>query len=134
MTTMISVPVIRSDADLAAALARLDVIIDAPDGTPEADERATLGTLVSVYEEEHHPFPSLTGTALLANCMAAQGLNQAQVPEIGPQPLVSAVLAGKRAINPRMAIALGRRFRIPPDAFLAQGGLSAAGMVTNDNE
>jgi HTH-type transcriptional regulator/antitoxin HigA len=122
MTTMISVPVIRSDADLAAALARLDSIIDAPDSTPEADERATLGTLVSVYEEEHHPFPALTGTALLANCMEAQGLTQTQVPEVGLQPLVSAVLSGKRAITPRMAMALGRRFKIPPDAFLSQGG------------
>jgi HTH-type transcriptional regulator/antitoxin HigA len=120
MTTMISVPVIRTAADLTAALARLDAIIDAPDGTPEADERATLGTLVSVYEEENHPFPVLKGTALLARCMEAQDLTQSQVPEIGPQPLVSAVLSGKRAITPRMAMALGRRFKIPPDAFLAQ--------------
>jgi hypothetical protein len=73
-------------ADLAAALARLDSIIDAPDSTPEADERATLGTLVSVYEEEHHPFPALTGTALLANCMEAQGLTQTQVPEADLAP------------------------------------------------
>jgi HTH-type transcriptional regulator/antitoxin HigA len=120
MTTMISVPVIRTDADLAAALARLDVIIDAPDGTPEADERAVLGTLVAAYEDEHHPLPVLTGTALLKSCMEAQGLTQAQVPEIGPQPLVSAILSGKRSITPRMAMALGRRFSIVPDAFLAQ--------------
>ena len=123
MTTMVSVPVIRTDADLAAALARIDTIIDAPDGTPEADERATLGTLVSVYEEEHHPFPTLTGTALLVRCMEAQDLNQSQVPEIGPQPLVSAVLNGKRSITPRMAIELGRRFRVPAEALL---GLSPA--------
>lgn len=51
MTTWVSVPVIRTDADLAVALARIDAIVDAPDGTPEADERATLGILISVYEE-----------------------------------------------------------------------------------
>jgi hypothetical protein len=50
MTTMVSVPVIRTNADLAVALARIDTLIDAPEGTPEADERATLGILVSVYE------------------------------------------------------------------------------------
>lgn len=118
MTTMVSVPVIRTDADLAAALARIDVIIDARDGTPEADERATLGTLVSVYEEEHHPYPTLTGPTLLARCMEAQDLNQSHVPEIGPQPLVSAVLNGKRMLTPRMAIELGRRFHIPAESFL----------------
>lgn len=65
MTVPIFVPVIRTDADLATALARIDAIIDASDGTPEADERATLGTVVSVYEEEHHPYPVLSGPALL---------------------------------------------------------------------
>ena len=119
MTTMVSVPVIRTDADLAAALARIDAIIDAPDNTPEADERATLGTMVSVYEEEHHSYPTLTGTALLVRCMEAQNLNQSQVPEIGPQPLVSAVLNGKRSITPRMAIELRRRFRVSAEALLA---------------
>jgi HTH-type transcriptional regulator/antitoxin HigA len=118
MTTMVSVPVIRTDADLAAALARIDAIIDAPDGTPEADERATLGTLISVYEDEHHPYPNLTGPALLARCMEAQNLTQAQVPEVGPQPLVSAVLNGKRLLTPRMAMALSRRFRVPAEAFV----------------
>lgn len=118
MTTMIRVPVIRTDADLAEALARIDAIIDAPDDSPEADERATLGTLIAAYEEEHHPLPRRFGVPLLMACMEAQGLQQAQVPEIGPQPLVSAVLSGKRAINPRMAIALGRRFLVPAEAFL----------------
>lgn len=123
MTTMVSVPVIRTDADLAAALARIDAIIDAPDGTPEADERATLGTLVSVYEEEYHPYTTLLGPELLARCMEAHDLTQAQVPEVGPQPLVSAVLNGKRLLTPRMAVELGRRFRVPAEAFL---GLSPA--------
>jgi HTH-type transcriptional regulator / antitoxin HigA len=130
MTTMVSVPVIRTNADLAVALARIDTLIDAPEGTPEADERATLGTLVSVYEEEHHPYPTLTGPALLYRCMEAQGLNQSQVPEIGPQPLVSAVLNGKRMLTPRMAIELGRRFRVPAEAFL---GLSPTTAATRDD-
>lgn len=120
MTTMVSVPVIRSAADLVAALARIDEIIDALDGSPESDERATLGTLIAAYEDEHHPFPTLSGVALLVCCMEAQGMTQAQMPEIGPQPLVSAVLAKKRVINPRMAMALGRRFCIPPACFLSQ--------------
>lgn len=118
MTTMVSVPVIRTDADLSEALSRIDAIIDAPDGSSEADERTTLSTLVWAYEEEHHPYPTLTGPALVACCMAAQDLTQAQVPEIGPQPLVSAVLSGKRSLTPRMAIALARRFRVPAEAFL----------------
>lgn len=124
MTTTVTVPVIRTDVDLEEALARIDAIIDAPDGSAEADERTTLGTLISAYEAEHHPFPSLTGVALLAQCMAAQGINQSQLPEVGSQPLVSAVLSGKRSINPRMAIDLGRRFLIRPEALLVPGKLA----------
>ncbi len=134
MTTMVSVPVIRTDADLAATLARIDVIIDAPDGTPEADERATLGTLVYVYEDEHHPYPTLTGLALLAHCMEAQNLTQAQVPEVGPQPLVSAVLNGKRPLTPRMAIELGRRFRVPAEAFLGLSPATATATARDERE
>ena len=39
MTTTIALPIIKTDNDLAEALARLDVIIDAPDDSIEADER-----------------------------------------------------------------------------------------------
>jgi hypothetical protein len=38
--------------------------------------------------------------------------------ELGGQPVVSAVLGGKRAINVRQAKALGQRFGVSPAVFI----------------
>jgi HTH-type transcriptional regulator/antitoxin HigA len=118
MPTMVLVPHILTEADHEDALARIDALIDAPDDSPEAHERAVLGHLAAAWEEAHHPAPALTGRKLLASCMKAAGLSQSQLPEVGPQPIVSAVLAGRRHINPRMSLALEKRFRIPASAFV----------------
>jgi len=46
---------IRTDEDHAAALQRIDRLMDAKAGTPEADELDVLVTLVEVYEERRFP-------------------------------------------------------------------------------
>lgn len=46
---------IRNDADYEAALARIELLFNAPAGTPESDELNLLATLVEVYEEQHYP-------------------------------------------------------------------------------
>lgn len=118
MSTLIALPVIRSRADLDEALARLDLIIDAQDGSIEADERTALSDLIAAYEERHPVIPRGGPLAILRRLMETHGLSQRELPEIGAQSVVSAVLLGKRAINARMAVALSRRFNLPVDAFL----------------
>ena len=46
---------IRTKADHARALARIDEIMDARPGTPAGDELDVLVTLVEAYEEKHFP-------------------------------------------------------------------------------
>ena len=46
---------IRTDADHAAALRRIDALMDAEAGTPEAHELDVLATLVEAYEDRHFP-------------------------------------------------------------------------------
>lgn len=50
-----SITAIRNDADYEAALARIELLFDAPAGTPESDELNLLATLVEAYEEKHYP-------------------------------------------------------------------------------
>lgn len=116
--TTVTIPVIKTKADLAEALARIDELIDAPAGSHDRDELHALALVAEDYERRHQPFPSVCGRDLLAHVMDKHGLSQGDVPEVGAQPVVSAILAGKRAINARMAIALGQRFRCDPLAFL----------------
>ena len=44
-------------------------------------------------------------------------LRQRDLPEVGAQSVVSAVLAGKRAPNLRQTAALARRFGVPVDTL-----------------
>lgn len=50
-----SIAPIRTEADHRAALARIDALMDAEAGTPEADELSVLANLVEFYETERFP-------------------------------------------------------------------------------
>src|SRR5450755_4145809 len=49
---------IRTDEDLRAVFRRLAGIYQADEGTPEADERDVLVTLIEAYENRHYAFGS----------------------------------------------------------------------------
>ena len=46
---------IKNNEDLQAALARIDQIWEAEEGTPEFDELDVLCTLIEAYEAKHYP-------------------------------------------------------------------------------
>lgn len=46
---------IRNDEDLKVAFQRLELVFQAPDGSPEADEMEVLVTLIEAYERKHYP-------------------------------------------------------------------------------
>ena len=49
--------------------------------------------------------------------MEEHGLRQSDLPEVGAQSVVSAVLAGKRQLNLRQVKALANRFSVPLDVL-----------------
>lgn len=85
------------------------------------DPKHPLGGLVDLladhlreYEDRVHPWPDTsTPATVLASLMEEHGLKQSDLPEVGAQSVVSAVLAGKRALNLRQAKALAKRFSVP---------------------
>jgi HTH-type transcriptional regulator/antitoxin HigA len=46
---------IETEADYDAALARAAELMDAEEGTPEADELDVIATLIEAYEDKHYP-------------------------------------------------------------------------------
>jgi HTH-type transcriptional regulator/antitoxin HigA len=61
-----------------------------------------------------HPWlDTSTPATVLASLMEEHGLKQSDLPEVGAQSVVSAVLAGKRQLNLRQVKALARRFGVP---------------------
>ena len=80
-----------------------------------------VGGLVSSYEEREAPIPDAEPREVLRLLMQANGLTQKDLrEELGGQPVVSAILNGKRSINARQARALATRFRMSADAFLGR--------------
>ncbi len=49
-----SIRPIRNDCDLQVALARVDQLFGAPEGTEEGDELEVLVALIKQYEDERH--------------------------------------------------------------------------------
>ena len=117
---MISLPIIHTPQDLTEALERLDVIINAPEGSLEADERSALSDLIAAYEDRHPVIPVGGALGIIRRIMATHELSQHDLPEIGAQSVVSAVLSGKRRLNSRMSLALAERFHLPVSAFLQE--------------
>ena len=73
-----------------------------------------LADRIRVYEDRAHPWPDTSSPAtVLASLMEEHGLTQSDLPEIGAQSVVSAVLAGKRKLNLRQVKVLAKRFSVP---------------------
>jgi HTH-type transcriptional regulator / antitoxin HigA len=108
---------IDSEAQYERTLAFVDQVIDAVAGDPAHP----LGGLVVLladrirdYEDRAHPWPDTsTPATVLSSLMQEHELKQSELPEVGAQSVVSAVLAGKRQLNLRQVKALSRRFSVP---------------------
>jgi HTH-type transcriptional regulator/antitoxin HigA len=78
-----------------------------------------VGELVAAYESRVHPVPDARPRDVLRLLMEQNGPTQTDLHrELGEQPVVSAILNGKRKINSRQATALAARFRVFPAAFM----------------
>ena len=98
-------------------LSMVDALVDqtgGDDAHPLWGLIAVVGDHIREYEDRVHPWPDTsTPATVLANLMEEHGLKQSDLPEIGAQSVVSAVLAGKRQLNLRQVKALAKRFGVP---------------------
>jgi len=114
---------IRSEADYAAALARIDALMDAEPGSPEGEELDVLADLVEHYEERNVPMGYPSPLAAIQFRMEQGGLTPRDlIPFMGSRAKVSEVLSGKRALTMQMARALHASLGIPADVLLQQPG------------
>ncbi len=118
---------IRTEEDHKKALARIDEIFNAEEGTPESDELDVLVELVKSYESKtvHIGFPDPISAIKFR--MEQAGLTQRDlIPYIGSRAKVSEVLSGKRDITMSIARALHEHLGIPADVLLKQPGAEFA--------
>ncbi len=113
--------VIGNEQEYDLAVERLNGLLDEV-GTDEQHPLYslldTLGTILHVYEERHHPIPECRSADMLRFLMEEHDLTQLSLPEVGSQGVVSEILAGKRELNVRQIRALAKRFHVSPAVFL----------------
>lgn len=110
---------IKNDTDYRAAVARIEAILDAKDGSSEADELDVLATLVDKYETERFPIEAPAPTEAIRFRMEQSGLSRRDLePMIGTRARVSEVLSGKRTLTLAMIRALHARLGIPAESLI----------------
>ena len=116
---MMNIKLIRTDEDLAAALARMDQLWGAGLNTPESDELEVLALLIEKYEDEHYPIPPSDPIEAIKFRMEQQGLTQKDLePFIGSSGRVSEVLNRKRKLSLAMIKRLHHGLSIPYESLL----------------
>lgn len=126
---------IRTEGDHKAALARIDALMDAEAGTPEADELSVLADLVEAYEAKHFPIELPTPVEAIRFRMEQAGLEPRDLaPYIGSRGKVSEVLSGKQPLSLTMIRALHTHLGIPAEVLVgdAAAGGDPAGTASLD--
>jgi HTH-type transcriptional regulator/antitoxin HigA len=112
---------LRTDAELDAASAIVDELVDRDDLSPtESDYLDVLGDLIEKYEHEHIAFPHVGDDAMLRSLMDEKEVRQADVARgTGiSRTVLSLVLSGKRELTREHIVALSRYFDVNPSSFL----------------
>ncbi|RVU13881.1 helix-turn-helix domain-containing protein [Methylobacterium oryzihabitans] len=110
-----------TDAEYRRLVEQMDEVLalaGEDENHPLALLASRMGDLIEAYDEAHRPMPPVAGAEALRFIMQERGLGQGEVPEVGPQSVVSEILSGKRRINLRQARALSARFGFPAGVFL----------------
>jgi HTH-type transcriptional regulator/antitoxin HigA len=117
--TIMNIKPIKTEADYQQALNRLEVIFDAPIGTPESDEADVLGLLIDDYEKKHYPIDAPDPIEAIKIRMEELQLKQLDlVDEMGGKSRVSEVLNRKRKLTVEMIRRLTARLNLSPEALI----------------
>lgn len=112
---------IRSEADYEEALAEIERVWGAKEGTPEGDRLDVLATLVEAYERKHFPMEAPDPIEAIRFRLEQQGLDhRALVGVIGGRSRVYEVTHRKRTLSLEMIRRLNERFGIPAEALIGR--------------
>ncbi len=111
--------VIKTDEEHAAALARVEELMELAEAPAVVEELELLATLVQLYEEKTYPTPSLEPLEAIRFRMEQFELKQKDlIPFIGSKSKVSEVLHGKRSLSISMVKRLSEGLGIPLEVLL----------------
>ena len=110
---------IRTEAEHAEALADIERLWDAPEGSADADRLEVLAMLVEAYEKAHFPIEAPDPIEAIRFRMEQGGLTVKDlVPSIGQPNRVYEVLNRKRGLTLEMIRNLHRNLGVPAESLI----------------
>lgn len=110
---------IHTEADYLAALAEIETLWDAPDGSPEADQLEVLSMLVEAYEKTTSPIQAPDPIDFLNYVMETRGLTRKDMEVfIGPRGRVSDILNRVRPLTLEMIRRLATGLGLPATVLI----------------
>jgi HTH-type transcriptional regulator/antitoxin HigA len=115
--------IIKTEAEHAEAMARIEQIFVAKPGTPEGEELELLTMLVEQFERQAFPIGLPDPVSAIKFRMSQQGLkNKDLIPFIGSASKVSEVLSGQRNLSLTMIRNLVKGLGLPAEVLIGQPG------------
>jgi len=112
---------IKTKKDYDVALARIEKLMDAKEGTREADELELLAKLVELYEESQFPIQRPDPVEAIKFRVDQLGMDRKDlIPFIGSRSKVSEVLNKKKSLSLAMMRALNKGLGIPAEVLLQE--------------
>ncbi|MDE2785543.1 MAG: transcriptional regulator [Chloroflexota bacterium] len=111
---MCNIKPVRTEEQYEAALARIEILMDAEPNTPEDEELDLLVDLVLLYEYRNIPMPVPEGRALIRFWVEERGWTVQSINELlEGNGDIEELLAGEQEMTPAMAETLHLHLRIP---------------------
>jgi len=108
-----SITPLKTENDYKIALKKMELLFDAPIGTPESDEADMIGLLIEEYEKKHYPIEVPDPIEAIKIRMEEMQLKQKDlIPVIGSSSRVSDILNRKRKLTIAMIRNLNRQLNI----------------------
>lgn len=115
------IKVIKSEIEYNEALARVEQIFDAAQGTEEADELELLAMLIDNYEEENSPIPFPHPLEAIKFRMEQLDMKNKDLASIiGYKSRVSEILNNKRKLSLDMIRKISAKLHISSDLLILE--------------
>ncbi len=127
------IKLIKNKADYEKALKRLEILFDAPIGTPGSDEADVLALLIDEYEKKHFPIEAPDPIAAIKIRMEELNLKQSDlINEIGGKSRVSEILNRKRKLTVEMIRKLTSRLNLSASILVKDYALNTGSSIVSD--
>ena len=118
---------IRTQADHGAALAEIERLWDAPDGSDDVARMEVLAILVEDFEKRCWPMPTSSPLEILHYAISEMGRSQKELAELlGSRSRASELLNSKRRLTIDVAHRISTAWHIPAQLLIAPYDLVTA--------